>query len=131
MLEWMRAFARETKALPEDRAQVIVDTRVAGRNLYVWEHQGPVSMLGTAPPIAGVVRIGPVYTPPEHRRRGYAGTAVAAVSRKALQTRGGRRCVLYTDATNPTSNKIYAEVGYRQFGQHEEWEFEGGSRDAG
>lgn len=123
VLEWMKAFARETKALPEDRAQAIVETRVADRSLYVWDHDGPVAMLGTAPPIAGSVRVGPVYTPPEHRRHGYAGTAVAAASRQALAG-GARRCILYTDAGNPTSNKIYAEIGYSQFGSHEEWDLE-------
>jgi uncharacterized protein len=123
MLEWMKAFARETKAVPEERTQVIVDTRAADRTLFVWDHGGPVSMLGTSPPVAQSVRIGPVYTPPEHRRRGYAGSAVAAASRRAL-AHGAQRCILYTDVTNPTSNKIYAQVGYRRFGEHEEWEFE-------
>lgn len=122
MRDWMRAFARESKALPEDRAPWIVDTRAAEGGLWVWDHGGPVSMLGTAPLIAGTVRVGPVYTPPERRRRGYAGTAVAAASREALR-RGARRLTLYTDLSNPTSNKIYAEVGYRRTGEHWEWGF--------
>jgi predicted GNAT family acetyltransferase len=130
MLEWMKAFGRETAIVTDERAAMIVDARLAERGLWVWDHHGPVSMLGTAPLVAGAVRIGPVYTPPEHRRRGYAGTAVAAASRQALQC-GARRCVLYTDATNPTSNKIYMEIGYRQFGEHEEWAFESESANGG
>jgi predicted GNAT family acetyltransferase len=122
MLGWMRAFGRESGVVLEDGAEVIVDGRTADAGLWVWDHHGPVSMLATAPPVAGAVRIGPVYTPPEYRRRGYAGTAVAAASREAL-ARGARRCVLFTDAANPTSNKIYVEIGYRQFGEHEEYEF--------
>jgi predicted GNAT family acetyltransferase len=31
--------------------------------------------------------------------------------------------MLYTDLANPTSNKIYADVGYRRFGEWEEMEF--------
>jgi predicted GNAT family acetyltransferase len=123
MLEWVKAFGRETAIVTDERAAIIVDAREAERGLWVWDHDGPVSMLSTAPLVAGAVRIGPVYTPPEHRRRGYAGTAVAAASRQALD-RGARRCMLATDATNPTSNKIYMEVGYRQLGEHEEWVFE-------
>jgi predicted GNAT family acetyltransferase len=69
-----------------------------------------------------VVRIGPVYTPPELRRRGYAGSAVAAASRRAL-TAGAHTCMLFTDLANPTSNKIYAEVGYRAIGGWEEYSF--------
>ncbi len=124
MLEWMKAFGREAAIFTDERAAIIVDARDAERGLWVWDHDGPVSMVSTAPLVAGVVRIGPVYTPPEHRRRGYAGTAVATASRRALE-RGARRCMLAADSTNPTSNKIYMEIGYRQLGEHEEWEFVG------
>ena len=31
--------------------------------------------------------------------------------------------MLYTDLANPTANKIYAEVGYRRFGDWEEHAF--------
>jgi hypothetical protein len=63
--------------------------------------------------VAGVARVGPVYTPPPDRGRGYAGSAVAALSRRAL-AEGADRCALFTDLANPTSNKIYAQVGYRR-----------------
>jgi predicted GNAT family acetyltransferase len=72
--------------------------------------------------VAGVVRIGPVYTPVGARRRGYSSSAVAALSRQALEA-GAHTCMLFTDLTNPTSNKIYADVGYRRFGEWEEAEF--------
>ena len=79
-------------------------------------------MLGVGAAVAGVVRIGPVYTPPQARRRGYAGSAVAAASRRALAA-GARACTLFTDLENPTSNKIYAEVGYERTGTWEEQAF--------
>ncbi len=37
--------------------------------------------------------------------------------------RWARSCMLYTDLANPTSNKIYAEIGYRRVGDWEEHEF--------
>jgi predicted GNAT family acetyltransferase len=80
-------------------------------------------MVGVNLAVAGVVRVGPVYTPPQLRRRGYAGSAVAAVSRRALAA-GAARCMLFTDLANPTSNKIYAEVGYRRIADWEEYAFE-------
>jgi predicted GNAT family acetyltransferase len=70
-----------------------------------------VHLTGANPPAFGVARIGPVYTPPEHRRRGYAGAAVAQVS-QLLRDAGARVC-LYTDQANPTSNGIYQAIGYR------------------
>ena len=57
------------------------------------------------------IRVGPVYTPPEHRRRGYAGAVTAAVSQVMLD-RGRAFVCLYTDAANPTSNHVYESIGY-------------------
>ncbi len=63
------------------------------------------------PPVNGVSRIGPVYTPHEHHGRGY-GSAVAAAASRAIPDAGDVAC-LYTDLANPTSNKIYQQLGYR------------------
>ncbi len=88
--------------------------------MFVWDHDGePVSLVGRTVAVAGVPRIGPVYTPPALRGRGYASTAVAALSRR-LFDEGARRVVLFTDLGNPTSNKIYADVGYRRLADYEE-----------
>jgi GNAT superfamily N-acetyltransferase len=70
-----------------------------------------VHLTGANPPSYGVARIGPVYTPPAQRRKGYAGAAVAQVSQIFLD-RGVRVC-LYTDQANPTSNGVYQAIGYR------------------
>jgi len=51
-------------------------------------------------------RIGPVYTPPEHRGHGYAAAVTAAAARGALE-RGARQVLLYTDLANPTTNRLY------------------------
>ena len=63
------------------------------------------------PPVDGVARIGPVYTPPDARGRGYGSAATAAASRDILDA-GDVPC-LYTDLANPTSNKISQAIGYR------------------
>jgi hypothetical protein len=70
-----------------------------------------VHLTGVHGPAFGVARVGPVYTPPAERGRGWASNAVAEVSRR-LQAQGARVC-LFTDQANPTSNKIYAALGYR------------------
>jgi uncharacterized protein len=69
-------------------------------------------MAGFARPTAKTISINAVYTPPEHRRRGYATALVAAVSEEGLR-RGKAACVLYMDISNPTSNSIYQKIGYR------------------
>lgn len=122
LVTWMRAFIEEAGLPGPDRAAAMVDVRMARRSLLVWDDGMPVSMLGVGQQVAGTVRVGPVYTPPESRRRGYAGSAVAAASRRALAG-GADTCMLFTDLANPTSNKIYAEVGYERRGDWEQYTF--------
>jgi GNAT superfamily N-acetyltransferase len=71
----------------------------------------PVSYTGGAVPVRGVHRIGPVYTPPEFRRHGYASACVAQVS-ELKRAAGASEVCLFTDQANPTSNKIYQEIGF-------------------
>jgi GNAT superfamily N-acetyltransferase len=123
LVDWTEEFVRETGLIGGAQAGSMVDGSMRRQGLLVWEDDRPVSMLGVNPAVAGVARIGPVYTPPSYRRRGYAGTAVAAASRRALDT-VAERCMLFTDLANPTSNKIYAEVGYRRVGDWEEIELD-------
>jgi hypothetical protein len=64
-----------------------------------------------------------VYTPPEHRRRGYASALTAALTERLLA--GGRRfCFLFTDLANPTSNAIYQRIGYRPLGDVDRYRFD-------
>ena len=63
-------------------------------------------------PTPNGIRVGPVYTPPQRRGRGYASALTAAVS-AALLHDGRRFCFLFTNLANPTSNAIYQAIGYR------------------
>lgn len=78
--------------------------------LWVDEADVPRHLTGVNPPAHGVARIGPVFTPKEHRGRGYASAAVAEVSRHLLSE--GSRVTLFTDQANPTSNRIYQSLGF-------------------
>jgi predicted GNAT family acetyltransferase len=71
-----------------------------------------VSMAGLTRQVAGTIRVGPVYTPPGLRRRGYAGAVTAAVSRAALDA-GADEVLLFTDLANPTSNSLYQRLGFQ------------------
>lgn len=122
LVDWERAFSIEARSGEPDLAYARVARRLAGGYHYVWDDDGPVSMLAHTPCIAGVSRIGPVYTPPEFRECGYATSAVAGLTRLLLD-RGSEHCMLYTDVSNPISNRIYASIGYRKFGDWEVVEF--------
>jgi len=131
VLAWLVAFNAE--ALPGnpdlvEHRERMVDYRLnpatADAGFWVWEDEGaPVSLVGFGGPTPGGARIGPVYTPPEHRRRGYGTALVAAVSAWLLG-HGRRRCFLYTDLANPTSNSIYQKIGYRRVAESAEYGYE-------
>jgi hypothetical protein len=114
LLDWVRAFAVE--AVPADapgHPEDAVDARLreSAGGFMLWEHDGPVSLAGWGGETPNGVRIGPVYTPPEHRGRGYGSAVTAAVSAEQLAS-GRQFCFLYTDLANPTSNRIYVDIGY-------------------
>jgi predicted GNAT family acetyltransferase len=119
LVDWWGAFAAEALGaleLDEEGAGRNVDHRLStpGNGIALWEAAGkPVSAVGFGSPTPSGIRIGPVYTPPEYRGRGYASALTAHVS--AEQLAGGRSfCFLYTDLANPTSNKIYVAIGYER-----------------
>jgi len=124
LVAWEQEFVSEAGVIPQAGAEAerTVARRLVTGAQYVWQDGEPVSTLALSPLIAGTVRIGPVYTPPPQRRRGYASAAVAAACHRALSD-GAERCMLFTDLANPTSNKIYAAVGFRRFADWVELEF--------
>jgi len=109
---WLTAFAQDVGDSPGRPADA-VDDRLSYGGLTLWEADGAaVSLAGLHRAAAGVVRVSPVYTPPERRRQGYAGAVTAAVSQAALDA-GAGHVVLFTDLANPTSNALYQRLGYR------------------
>lgn len=107
---WLGAFQTETHQPSSDPARG-AQTWIEAGLLWLWKNEEPLSMAAGRPPVQGVVRVSSVYTPPEHRRRGYAAACVYGLSKHL--TDAGYRCVLYTDLGNPTSNSIDRRIGFR------------------
>lgn len=128
VVPWYEAFATEA-GVPGVGAAVTVAVAVEQGRLRIWEVDGtPVALAGHALPVPGptgaVGRIGPVYTPPEHRGQGYASALTYAIACE-LQT----RCevvMLYADAANPSSNHLYARLGFEVVGEVVEVQLAGG-----
>lgn len=112
---WLRAFLEEALPgeAPDPEEQVTRVLASPARRMWAWEADGAVvAIAGATGPTPNGIRIGPVYTPPELRRRGFATALVAQVTRTLLRE-GRRFCFLFTDLANPTSNAIYQRIGYR------------------
>lgn len=92
------------------------------QELYIWDNGGPVSIAGVSRPMKNGTTIDLVYTPPEYRGKGYATSCVSLLTQKLLSD-GYSFCSLYTDLSNPTSNSIYAKIGYVPVGDALELDF--------
>jgi predicted GNAT family acetyltransferase len=122
LASWVDAFHHE--ALPDNPSIDAKDwafTAITDGDVYFWEVNGePVSMARKSRATMRGQCIGPVYTPPVHRGKGYASAVTAKLSQLILSS-GKRFAMLFTDLSNPTSNSIYQKIGFKpvcDFNQH-------------
>lgn len=121
--QWMRAFAADVRATVNPNLHSVVGDAIDHERVWLWMDGGqPRSTAARQPMVGGVPRIGGVYTPPLWRGRGYARRLVYEISAAAMATPGVRTCTLNTDASNPVSNRIYRQIGYRPIAEHSEFE---------
>jgi predicted GNAT family acetyltransferase len=125
----LRDFMREAELTPNrlSEARDTATRKIKEGSLFCWEFDADVvAMAGHANLVpAGddvIGRVGPVYTPPQYRRNGYGSAVTAHVTRSLIEK--GARVMLYTDASNPTSNSIYQTIGYRLVDEFVELRFE-------
>ena len=102
------------ESAPEDHLDYATAVTETGK-LRLWiDGDRPVSMVNLAHQSARHARINEVYTPHEFRKHGYASAAVAALCAELLSK--GITPMLYADAVNPDSNKVYQSVGFKRTG---------------
>ena len=113
LLEWLTAFQRE--AVPHDPPfeRAGAETAAASGRYLFWTVGGePVAVAAIVRRLKHTGAISSVFTPPDRRGRGYAGSATAAVAERIFAE--GRTAVcLHTDLRNPISNRCYARIGFR------------------
>ena len=106
------AFLDEIREPIRGDNRAFVECAIREQRLFVWRNTDVVSMAIYTGLTRHGVRIGYVYTPPEHRNRGYASAVTATLTQQLLST-GRRFCFLFTVTTSPVPNRIYAAIGYR------------------
>jgi ribosomal protein S18 acetylase RimI-like enzyme len=127
VLNWWQAFADESLPAdaPRGHTEAHVDRRLASSTggVALWEDGEPVSLASFGGRTPNGVRIGPVYTPPRWRRRGYASALVGNLTRHLLEDERDF-CFLYTDLANPSSNRIYQDLGYEVVAESVDYAFD-------
>lgn len=112
LAEWIIAFHEE--AVPHDpvptRERLL--QRAEMDRQWIWQVDGePVSMAGIVRSLDRISSIAPVYTPPAHRGRGYAGSVTAAVVENIF-AEGKNAACLFINLANPFSLRCYARIGF-------------------
>jgi predicted GNAT family acetyltransferase len=113
---WYRQFDEDI-GQPDgpDPRRSIEGRRRSGGGFWLWEDGGPRCLVAHTPPLAGVPRIGPVFTARNSRNRGY-GQALTAFVCERLLTAGASAVTLFADAANPASNAAYLAIGFEPVG---------------
>lgn len=117
--EWLYKFSEESLPSREkislQQAHEGAVKAISSKNAYFWHNKegSAVSVAHTGRPTKRGISVRAVYTPPIYRKNGFGSAVVAGVTRRMLKA-GYQFCCLYTDASNPTSNKIYESVGYKK-----------------
>ncbi len=109
---WAEGFVADTGFGSADDVAMMV-ARVRSGLIRIWvDGDRPVAMGVGMPVVFGVSRVGWIYTPPEHRGVGFGAAVTAAISAEQLAGEAST-CILYTQLSNPVSNRIYQRLGYR------------------
>ncbi|QWH18599.1 GNAT family N-acetyltransferase [Bacillus mycoides] len=113
--QWIYQFCEDVK-LPttKEEAKQTAYTLITTNRLFGLEVGGKlVSVAAKTRPTTNNITVNFVYTPKEEREKGYASICVAELSQRMLDE-GYKTTTLYTDLANPTSNKMYQEIGYEK-----------------
>jgi predicted GNAT family acetyltransferase len=112
VVRWTEGFVTDTGFGSPDEVAMMV-ARLRSGLIRIWvDGDRPVAMGVGMPVVLGVCRVGWIYTPPEHRGVGYGAAVTAAISAEQLAGEAST-CMLYTQLSNPVSNRIYQRLGYR------------------
>ena len=120
LFEWMRDYDIEAlgyedgPALYEHINQRI--SRMKDGTILTLVHEGePVSLAGCNARVGDMNQIGPVWTPPGHRGKGYARRAVAMLLNEEKDA-GINRSILFTN--NKAAEKAYKSLGYARIAKY-------------
>ena len=123
---WTHKFERDALIDPpksKDEIERSTQRWIDAGQIFFWViDEVIVSMAAIVRTTAHVGIVGLVYTPASLRGNGYATALVHAVSDTILK-QGYASCGLFTEKSNPTSNKIYHRIGYEPIAEFSEITF--------
>lgn len=119
LVQWLCDYDVEAIGLEQNEELIKNNIKKAqqkisdGRCILAYDNNTPVSFVGINADIDDLIQIGPVWTPLQHRNKGYARATTAALMQTEKQ-RGTTRALLFAD--NPAAIKAYKSVGFKDTG---------------
>lgn len=121
LIEWMKSYDIEAlgalnNETLEKQAQEQWNLRLKKNNSWVLLLEGtPVALSAFNARLADMVQVGPVWTPPEYRNKGFARLLLSyTLHQEKLQ--GTKQAILFTD--NPAAIKAYLAIGFKKIGNY-------------
>ncbi len=121
LFQWMKSFEIESLHAEDNddlvrRVKNRVDRAMDEPDFWILEVDGcPVALNGFNARLPDSVQIGSVWTPPEHRGRGYV-RSLLALTLQVAKKQGVEKAILFTD--NPAAIKAYEAIGFREIGSY-------------
>ncbi len=113
LTDWLASFVGEASPHEIAPSRASVEKGVFSGRYFVWTTgEEPVSMAAIVRRTRHSGGIAAVFTPLRLRGKGYAGAVTAAVVEHLLEE-GKTMACLNTDLRNPSSNRCYAEIGFK------------------
>lgn len=117
--DWLRGYEREALNTPDNEALTAkTHTRIVHwaerHNGWLLKYNNEyVALAGLSARYQHTVLVGPVWTPPKCRGRGYARLVVGLILQLAHQ-QGAQQAILFTN--NPAARKAYEALGFNKIG---------------
>jgi predicted GNAT family acetyltransferase len=119
LVSWLKAYEIESLGAEDNEA---FNTHIATRAQRILQSNAywallvdgiPVALSGFNARLPQTVQVGPVWTPPAHRNKGYARLLLALTLQQA-KTRGVEQATLVTDT--PAGIRVYQSLGFEKIG---------------
>lgn len=119
--EWMKSYHIEALGALDDEVlakQVQEDWNLRLQKMDSWVlllDETPVALSAFNARLADMVQVGPVWTPPEYRNKGFA-RLLLAYTLFQEKLKGTKQAILFTD--NPAAIKAYLAIGFEKSGYY-------------
>ncbi len=121
LIKWMKSYDIEALGALDDEAlekqvQEHWNLRLQKNDAWVLLLDGtPVALSAFNARLSDMIQVGPVWTPPEYRNKGFARLLLAYTLHQE-KLKGTKQAILFTD--NPAAIKAYLAIGFKKIGNY-------------